>query len=250
MNPLEVLIVDDEKPARERLRRMLSKIKGVEVIGEAEDGLGAIEQIEHLQPDLVFLDIQMPGLDGFEVIEAIRKPPLIIFVTAYDEYALRAFEVSALDYLLKPYSQDRLESAIGRIRISSISKQAFTQRLDLLFGSLIEQGQFATRLPAQDREKIRLLDVAQIDWIGIEQGELSIHTSEASYRTRSTLDNLEARLDPEHFFRAHRSAIVNLDRIQEIIPWFKGSYKLRLVTGVEIDLSRAQARELRKRFPW
>jgi two-component system LytT family response regulator len=250
MDLTKVLIVDDEAPARERLLRMLSRIEGVEVIGEAKDGLEAFEQIEHLQPDLVLLDIQMPGLDGFGVLDALRDPPPIIFVTAYDEYALRAFEVSAVDYLLKPYSQDRLEAAVHRARTTTFSKETHAQRSDSLFDSLVEQGRFLTRLAVQDREKIRLLDVSDIDWISIEQGVLMTHTGEAAYVTRSTLDNLETRLDPEHFFRAHRSTIVNLDRVQEIIPWFKGSYKLRLNTGVDIDLSRTRARELRKRFPW
>lgn len=250
MNTTEVLIVDDETPARERLRRMISRIEGIEVIGEADDGLQAIEQIDRLRPDLVFLDIQMPGLDGFGVLDALQDPPSIIFVTAYDEYALRAFEVSAVDYLLKPYSQDRLEVAVRRARIATLSKEALAQRSGSLFESLVEQGRYLTRLAVQDREKIRLLDVSEIDWIGIEGGVLVTHVGEESYATRSRLDHLEARLDPERFFRAHRSAIVNLDRIQEIIPWFKGSYKLRLSTGGEVDLSRARARELRKRFPW
>jgi DNA-binding LytR/AlgR family response regulator len=250
MDSTKVIIVDDEAPARERLRRMLSKMEGIEVIGEAKDGLQAIEQIERLQPDLVLLDIQMPGLDGFGVLDALQEPPPIIFVTAYDEYALRAFEVSALDYLLKPYRQDRLEAAVRRARTATLSKEALAQRSGSLFESLVDQGRYLTRLAVQDREKIRLLDVTEIDWIGIEQGVLMTHVGEVAYATRSTLDNLEARLDPEYFFRAHRSVIVNLDRIQEIIPWFKGSYKLRLNTGIEVDLSRARARELRKRFPW
>lgn len=250
MNSTKVLIIDDEAPARERLRRMLSKIEGVEVIDEAKDGIQAIEQIERLQPDLVFLDIQMPGLDGFGVLDALDEPPPIIFVTAYDEYALRAFEVSALDYLLKPYSQDRLESAVHRARTKTIPEKDLAKRSDALFESLVEQGRFLTRLAVQDREKIRLLDVTEIDWIGIEQGTTITHVGEKAYATRSTLDNLEARLDPEHFFRAHRSAIVNLDQVEEIIPWFKGSYRLRLSTGVEVDLSRARARKLRNRFPW
>jgi two-component system LytT family response regulator len=250
MKPTKVLIVDDETPARERLQRMLAKIDDIEVIGEAKDGLQAIEQIDRLRPDLVLLDIQMPGLDGFGILDSLQDPPPIIFVTAYDEYALRAFEVSALDYLLKPYSQDRLEAAVRRVRTAPSSKQELAQRSDSLFESLVEQGCYLTRLAVQDREKIRLLDVTEIEWIGVEEGILKTHVGEAAYVTRNTLDKLEARLDPEHFFRAHRSAIVNLDRIQEIIPWFKGSYKLRLNTGVEVDLSRTRARELRKRFPW
>ena len=202
---------------------MLSRVEVIDVIGEAEYGLQAIDKIERLRPDLVFLDIQMPGLDGFGVLDALHEPPPIIFVTAYDEYALRAFEVSALDYLLKPYSQDRLDAAIRRTRSTTFPEESLAQRSGSLFESLVKQGRYLTRLAVQDREKIRLLEVTEIDWIGIEQGELMTHVG---------------------------SAIVNLDRIQEIIPWFKDSYKLRLKTGVEVDLSRARARELRKRFPW
>lgn len=161
-----------------------------------------------------------------------------------------AFEVSALDYLLKPYSQDRLETAVHRARTMTFSKETFTRKLGSLFENLVDQGHYLTRLAVQDREKIRLLDVTEIDWIGMEQGVLMTHVGEVAYVTRNTLDNLEARLDPEYFFRAHRSTIVNLDRVQKVIPWFKGSYKLRLSTGIEVDLSRARARELRKRFPW
>ena len=174
MNSTKVLIVDDEAPARERLQRMLLNIEGIEVIGEAEDGLQAIEQIERLRPDLVLLDIQMPGLDGFGVLDALQDPPPIIFVTAYDEYALRAFEVSALDYLLKPYGQDRLEAAVSRARTVTFSKEAFDQRSGSLFESLVEQGRYLNRLALQDREKIRLLDVSEIDWIGIEGGVLLV----------------------------------------------------------------------------
>jgi two-component system LytT family response regulator len=252
--PVRTLIVDDEPLARERLKRLLSDIEDVELVGEAENGRRAVQMIEEQNPDLVLLDIQMPGLDGFEVIEALEEPPLVIFVTAYDAYAIRAFEVNALDYLLKPFSQERLERAIRRAQEELTGEQDFARRLVPLLSNLGEQGQYITRLAVRDRkggrDAIRVLDVEQVDWVGVQNDEVIVHVGEDAYTVPRTLTELEARLDPAHFFRAHRSAIVNLDRVQEIIPWFKGSHKLHLTTGAEVDLSRRRARALRKILRW
>jgi two-component system LytT family response regulator len=247
---MRVLIVDDEQPARERLKRLLADIEGVELIGEVEDSGRAVELIEQEQPDLVLLDIQMPGLDGFGVIEALEEPPPIVFVTAYDEYAIRAFEVNALDYLLKPFSRERLEQAIRRAQEAQAEEQAFASRLAPLLESLASQGQYLTRLAVRDRNHIRVLNVDEVDWFGVENEQTFVHLESKTYPLRRTLADLEARLGPTHFFRAHRSVIVNLDRVKEIVPWFKGSHKLRLTTGAEVELSRAQARALRKILGW
>jgi len=257
---MRILVVDDEPPARERLRRLLSGIEGIELISEAESGVQAVEMIETEKPDLVLLDIQMPGLDGFGVIEALADPPPVIFVTAYDEYAIRAFEVSALDYLLKPFSRERLEKAMRRAQealaeehdLGVIPAELFATRLGPLLESLADQGCYLTRLAVRDYEnaRIRVLDVSEVDWIGVEEEQVMVHVGDRAYPVRRTLAELEARLDPAHFFRAHRSAIVNLDRVQEVIPWFKGSHKLRLTTGAEVELSRAQARALRGLLKW
>jgi DNA-binding LytR/AlgR family response regulator len=247
---MRTLIVDDEPPARERLKRLLDDIEGVALIGEAEDGAQAVEMIERERPDLVLLDIQMPGLDGFGVVEALDDPPPVIFVTAYDQYAIRAFEVSALDYLLKPFSRERLEKAIRRAQEARAEEQDVAARLGPLLESLAAQGHYLTRLAVRERDRIRVLDVSEVDWIGIEDEQVVVHVGERRYSIRRTLTELEARLDPSHFFRAHRSAIVNLSRVKEVIPWFKGSHRLRLSTGAEVDLSRAQARALRKTLDW
>jgi len=256
--PIRVLIVDDEAPARERLKRLLADIEGVELIGEAEGGVQAVERIERERPDLVLLDIQMPGLDGFGVIEALEDPPPVIFVTAYDEYAIRAFEVNALDYLLKPFSRERLEKAVRRAQEALAEEQdlgvsaaeRFAMRLGPLLESLATQGRYLNRLAVRDRDRIRVLDVDEVDWIDVEDEQVMVHVGDRAYLIRRTLTELEARLDPAHFFRAHRSAIVNLSRVKEVIPWFKGSHKLRLTTGAEVDLSRARARALRKILGW
>jgi two-component system LytT family response regulator len=247
---MRTLIVDDEAPARERLKRLLADIEGVELSGEAEGGVQAVEMIERERPDLVLLDIQMPGLDGFGVIEALEDPPLVIFVTAYDEYAIRAFEVNALDYLLKPLSRERLEKAVRRAQEALTEEQDFAMRLGPLLESLATQGRYLTRLAVRDRDRIRVLDVDEMDWIGVEGEQVMVHVGDRAYPIRRTLTELEARLDPTTFFRAHRAAIVNLSRVKEVIPWFKGSHKLRLTTGAEVELSRARARALRKILRW
>ena len=247
---MRTLIVDDEAPARERLKRYLAELQIVEVIGEACDGVQAVEMIEALWPELVLLDIQMPGLDGFDVIEALEDPPAIIFVTAYDQYAIRAFEVHALDYLLKPFSRQRLAQALERAREALTEGQDLGAQLRPLLEGLAAEGRYLTRLAVRDRESILVLDARQVDWIGIDDEQVVVHVGDRAFPVRRTLTELETRLDPNHFFRAHRSAIVNLDRIQEIIPWFKGSHVLRLTTGAEVDLSRAQARALRKILGW
>jgi two-component system LytT family response regulator len=246
---MRILLVDDEAPARERLKRLLASLDA-QVIGEASDGIQAVELIEERRPDLVLLDIQMPGLDGFGVIQALKDPPAIIFVTAYDEYAIRAFEVHALDYLLKPFSQERLERAIRRAQEALAEEHDWAAQFGPLLETLAAGGRYLTRLAVHDRDHIRVLDADQVDWIGIEDEQVVIHVGEQVYPIRRTLAELEARLDPKRFFRAHRSAIVNLDRVQEVIPWFKGSHILRLTTGAEVDLSRAQARALREILGW
>jgi DNA-binding LytR/AlgR family response regulator len=247
---MRVLIVDDELPARERLRRLLTEIETVEVVGEADDGQRAVELIEALSPDLVLLDIQMPKLNGFEVIEALEDPPPVIFVTAYDEYAIRAFEVNALDYLLKPFSRERLAQALRRASESLSQGADAAAQFGPLLESLATQGCYVNRLAVRDGDRIRVLDVEQVDWIDIADEQVMVHVGDQAYRVRRTLTELERRLDPARFFRAHRSAVVNLSRITEVIPWFKGSHRLRLSSGAELDLSRTQARALRELLDW
>ena len=247
---LRILIVDDEAPARERLRSLLESNELTEIVGEAEDGAEAMEMIEAKSPDLVLLDIQMPLLDGFEVIEALQDPPAIIFVTAYDEYAIRAFEVNALDYLLKPFSQERLEKAIERAREALGTGQEFADRIGPLLESLREEKQYMDRIAVRKADRILVLDAEEIDRIEALGGAVVVHVGEDRHVVNRTLTQLQARLDPGLFFRAHRSVIVNLDQVDEIIPWFAGSHKLKLKTGAEVDLSRSRAKALREILGW
>jgi DNA-binding LytR/AlgR family response regulator len=245
-----VVIVDDEEPARERLRRFLEGVKDVEIIAEASNGLQAVEIIQSCNPDLVFLDIQMPGLDGFGVLDALHNPPPVIFVTAYDEFAIQAFEVNALDYLLKPFSKERLEESLQRLTEKAQGTRRFEERLSALLLTLAEKENYLTKLAVWQRSNVRLIDVDEIDWIGVEENQTMVHAGEGFYPYQRPLTHLEKKLDPKHFFRVHRSAIVNLDRVAEIIPWFKGSHKVRLSTGEEVELSRSRARELKRLLDW
>jgi two-component system LytT family response regulator len=243
---LRTLIVDDEAPARERLRNLLAENELVELIGEAKDGAEAVERIEGLSPDLVLLDIQMPVLDGFEVIETLDTPPAIIFVTAYDEYAIRAFEVNALDYLLKPFSQERLQRAIARAHEELAEGGKFASRIGPLLESLREEKRHLNRVAVRKAGRFLVVDVRDIDWMEAREGGVLLHVGAEEHAVSRTLTELERRLDPSLFFRTHRSIIVNLDRVKELVPWFAGSHRLRLTTGAEVDLSRSRARELRE----
>lgn len=247
---MRTLIVDDELPARDRLKRLLAGNNTVELIGEAEDGKSAVEIIEAENPDLVLLDIQMPGLDGFDVIRMLTKPPLIIFVTAYDQYAIQAFEVNALDYLLKPFTKIRLYGAIEKA-VHELSKKAdFIGKIDALFQTLNKQKRYLERVAVRHEGRIFVIPVNEIDWIGAEEGAIYLHTKDGRYLSNYTLDEFDSRLNPRAFFRAHRSAILNLNRVKEIIPWFAGSHRVRLSSGVEIDISRNRVKELRKLIEW
>lgn len=249
---LRVLIVDDEGPARRDIRRMLGKIEGVEITGEGKDGLEAVKLVKKLSPDLILLDIQMPGLDGFQVIaklEGLEDFPSVIFITAYDQYALKAFEVHAVDYLLKPVDEDRLKGAVERARRV---RNGLESRPDL--DALLQTvGALPKRIALRRGEGLVMVDVDDILYATISSGEVLVvaRDLEGSASCRS-LDELQKEISPKRFMRVHRSYIANLQQIYEILPWLSGSYRLRMggSEGPVIPLSRAQARELRKLIKW
>jgi DNA-binding LytR/AlgR family response regulator len=253
MQAIKTLVVDDEKLARDRLIGFLGKLAGVEVVGQATNGVEAVERIERDRPDLVFLDVQMPGMDGFEVLKAIPAPaPHVVFATAYDDYAIRAFEVEAIDYLLKPFARARVEEAVGRVRArleqgnSGLDVEAVIRRL--------EDGrkEHLRQIPVHAGKRILLVPVDEVLWFGVEYRLVYAHTADRAYMTNFTLRDLEDRLDPEAFFRAHKASLVNMRQVKEIVPWFGGRYKLvmRDQTGSEVPVSRAQARALRAKLRW
>jgi two-component system LytT family response regulator len=241
---LRALIVDDEALARKALLRLLRSESGVSVIGQCGDGESAIDAIRRTQPDLVFLDVQMPEMDGFRVVETIgvEQMPMTIFVTAFDRYALHAFDANAVDYLLKPFAADRLSRALARARDRSLGRldKEAAQRLFSLLDRTRSQSDYAQRLTVSTRGRILFVPVADIDWIEAEDNYARLHVSRRVYDVRETLQALMEKLDPRDFVRIHRSTIVNLHRIREVQPWFQGSHIVLLHSGEELRMSRYQ----------
>jgi two-component system LytT family response regulator len=245
MPKIRVIIVDDESPARRKIGRFLASEEDFETVGEAGTGAEAVRIIERERPDLVFLDVQMPGLTGFEVIEALKFSPLpqIVFITAYDHFALKAFEVHAMDYLLKPFDQPRfqktLDRARGRFRSDDQKEKSdIAERIGRLLEELNHRPKYAERLLVNADEKAFLLAVERIDWVEAARNYVQIHAGDKSYLLRGTIEGLHQKLDPTKFIRANRSQIVNVESIRELLPWFHGEYRIVLKDGTEISWSR------------
>jgi two-component system LytT family response regulator len=236
---MRVLIVDDERRARERLTRLLAAHEGLTLIGEAANGIDALNQIEDLKPGAVFLDIQMPGMDGFEVLANLTHRPHIVFATAYDQYAIQAFEANAVDYLLKPIEADRLASAVARLR----ERQP---NLD----SLLQSRPPLKRLVGKRLQRMHVLPVEAIDYFLAEDELVFAINPDGRHLLNTTLRDLESRLDPEHFARVHKSAIVNLAKVTEIDPDSRSSGSVRLSSGQSLELSRRYAARLRELLGW
>lgn len=249
---IRALIVDDEPLARRKLRRLLNGECDVEVIGECADDTQAVAAIEEQKPDLVFLDVQMPETDGLGVVHAVgpQRMPLVVFVTAYDQYAVKAFEVSALDYLLKPVSRERFQAAVARARsqMELGRTSEVGQRLHALLEHLKSGQEFSRRLMLKSEGRVFFLTVDEIDWIEAAHNYLVLHVGKKSHLIRETMDSLEARLDPDHFVRIHRSTMVNIERIQEMHPWVRGEHAVLLRDGTRLTLSRSYYERLRQRL--
>jgi two-component system LytT family response regulator len=239
---ISTIIVDDEPLARERLKRFLRDEPDVQVVGECGNGADALKQIRAIKPELVFLDIQMPEKDGFEVVEALDggHVPAIIFVTAYDQYALQAFEVHALDYLLKPFNRERFRRAVAhaRAQIEKIRLGNLDERLSSLLADLQTGRRYLERLVVKSVGRVFFLRTAEIDWIEAAGNYLKLHVGRDAHMIRETMNSIESKLDPAVFLRIHRSTIVNIDRIKELHPMFSGDYSVILRNGTELALSR------------
>ena len=266
--PITALIIDDEQLAREELKYLLDSAGSVEVVAQGANGIEAVELIREYQPDLVFLDVQMPGLDGFAVLKQLiehkDRLPQIIFATAFDQYAVRAFDVNAIDYLLKPFDKARVLQAVERARLR-LQETAQPEgdslagpggfKLDSLI-RLIEQQQQNPRVHSgkivlQAQSRLLLIDQKDICFASIDEGIISVATQTIEGQSRCrTLEELLELLDPSVFWRAHRSYVVNINHIKEVVPWFKSSYQLRMddKKQTEIPVSRAQTKRLRELF--
>ncbi|MGH9766915.1 MAG: LytR/AlgR family response regulator transcription factor [Blastocatellia bacterium] len=248
MEKIRALIVDDEPLARERIADLLADDAEVEIIGECGDGLAAVAAIENHKPDLIFLDVQMPELDGFGVLEAIEEAPVIVFVTAYDQYALRAFEVHALDYLLKPFDRERFDKALQRAKHQIARERAGSVNRELvaLLADLKSRPKPLERLVIKTGGRVFFLRVDEIDWIEAAANYVKLHVGKESHLLRETINGLAAKLDPDKFLRIHRSIIINLERVKELQPWFHGDYVVILQDGTQLTSSRNYREQLRK----
>lgn len=243
--PVRAIIVDDEPFARDAIRLALRRTGGVEVVAECGEGEDAARAILAHDPDLVFLDVHMPGLDGFDVIERVgvdRMPP-VVFVTAYDEHALRAFEVHALDYVLKPFDDARLAQAVSfaRERIAREGNRSAAQALAVLLrerGNETPSGGYAQRIKVEHDERIRFVRVADVAYFEADRNYVRVHAGDAEHRIRAPLTRLLDRLDPRIFVRIHRSTVVNVEHIREVQPWFGGDYVAILLDGRQLKVSR------------
>lgn len=244
-----ILIVDDEPTARRGVRMLLERQCGVEVVGEAGDGETAIDMIRDLQPSIVFLDIQMPGCNGFDVMRAFSREerPVVVFVTAFDAHAVEAFAINAVDYLLKPFDDERFFSALETARHvwATRSTAGLNAKVDAVIARLeetenapVEESRYDDRIPVKSSGEIYFLRSAEIDWIEAEGDYMKFHVGEQTHLMRETMSRLEARLDPRHFVRIHRSTMVNLDQVRKLSPSFVGEYTVVLRDGTKLKLSR------------
>jgi len=252
VNKIRTLVVDDEPLARERVMSLLQQEVDVEVVGECSDGTEAVSAIQEHSPDLMFLDVQMPGCDGFQVIRNIGpdRMPTVIFVTAYDEYALQAFEVHALDYLLKPFSKDRFLQTLRHAREALEHRRAgdLGRRLLALVQDVKPEPQRVERLVVKSGGRVFFLRTDEIDWIEAAGNYVRLHLGAESHLFRETMNRMEARLDSRRFSRIHRSRIVNTERIKELQPWFNGDYVVILRDGTRLTLSRGYREKLQQRL--
>ncbi len=247
---IRAVIVDDEPLARERIRSLVGQEPDLELVGEAGYGQAAVELVRREKPDLVFLDVQMPGLDGFGVLQALgdEVPPAVIFVTAYDQYALQAFDVHALDYLLKPFNSRRFKKAVLRARTELTREHPpeVNERLLSLLEGLRSGRRPPERIVLKSAGRVSFLKVDEVDWVEAEGNYVRLHVGAHSHLLRETMKNIEGRLDPDRFIRIHRSTIVNTDRIKELHPLFHGEYAVILRDGTRLTASRGPDNKLRR----
>ena len=249
---VRVLIIDDEKPAREKIKLLLGEYPEIVLIGESANGKDAVEQIRSLNPDLIFLDIQMPLLDGFGVLEAVDSEfmPVVIFVTAFDQYAMQAFDVNAIDYLLKPFDESRFRKALLKAfqYLGPEHKKDLQIQLKSMLEKIIPMQPYRDRMVIKTSDGFFLIPTDDIDWIEAAENYVNVHTGKDSHLVRKTMRDTERQLDPDKFIRIHRSSIVNISKIKWAKKWFNGELKITLMNGTELTASRNYSDRIIKRF--
>lgn len=247
---IRTLIVDDEPLAREWVRNGLQDEADVEIVAECGDGFEAVKAVTELKPDLMVLDVQMPGLDGFGVLASLEPQdlPAVIFVTAFDRYALKAFEAHAVDYLMKPFSSERLHEALERARaqVDRSSSSDLKAALSALLEDIQRERAYPEWLLIKKDDRSVFLRVADIDWIESSRNNVRLHVGKEIYVYHETTSGIEAKLDPKKFFRIHRSTIVNIEKIKEMHPWFNGDYAVSLKDGTKLTLSSTYRERLKE----
>lgn len=245
---IRALIVDDEPLGRKVIRKLLERETDFEIIGECADGRNAVASINRHRPDLVFLDVQMPELGGFQVLEKVEHMPVVVFITAYDQFALKAFEAHALDYLLKPVDEDRFYKALARVKnhLSRHEAGALTARLEQLLNDLPKPREAISRIAVKSGDKVVFVKISEIDWIEAAENYVQLHVGNQQYLVRGRMNEVGKQLDGGQFFRIHRSTIVNLDRVKEFNQLFKGEAEVLLKDGTRLAVSRSCSQKLQE----
>ncbi len=248
---LTAIIVDDEPLGRKRVRALLARERDVEILAECASGAEALAAIRRRAPDVLFLDVQMPEMDGFELLRRVGSPlPLVVFVTAFDKHAVSAFEVHALDYLMKPFKAERFRQSLARVRTQLAGQRdAPARRILTLLESRLHDPAFLSRIVVRERERTRFVKVSDIDWIEAASNYVVLHSGKADFVVRETLATIETRLSPREFFRLNRSALVRLDRVREIEPVFEDEHVVVLVNNLRLPLTRSVC-DLRERLSY
>jgi two-component system, LytTR family, response regulator len=249
---IRTILIDDEPLVRSSLLRALRHDKDIEVVRECGDGISALEAINRERPDLLFLDVHMPGLTGLQVLEELEgaRMPVTIFVTAHKDYAIEAFEANAVDYILKPFGSERVERSVTRakVRLASSLDEGYANQLLQALAVVQRQQQYQERIAVPVNGRVLLVDTKDIYWIEAERNSVCLHVGKLTYELRNTLSNLESKLNPRQFARIHRSTLVNISKVKEIHPWFHGHHRVILLDGAELRMSRYQSESAKLLF--
>ncbi|HYX09548.1 MAG TPA: LytTR family transcriptional regulator DNA-binding domain-containing protein [Bacteroidales bacterium] len=248
MEKIKTIIIDDEELARNIIEKFLESYEDVEIVAVCTNGFEGVKSINDLQPDLVFLDVQMPKLNGFEVVELIDPSPVIIFATAFDEYAIKAFEMNAVDYLLKPFSKERFGQAIEKARVRIMSKENNSSALKKLSETIHEKSIFLDRIVVRAGSKIKVISVGTIKYLEAQDDYVMIYTTDGKFLKQQTMKFFEQHLDPDKYLRVHRSYIANIELINQIEPYEKENYIAKLVDGSKVKVSANGYKRLREKL--